>query len=200
MESKWKVRLNCAIVWQQESQALCLALLPTFLLLCTNSLHLTRKLWKYLRKLWRCLLGNREMESKIHFLLRLGTCERLNGSVSAPFWIWRFSPDQLPRKFGILDSALASDVHLCSVHLVARLGPVWHTFTTSCFCLVNRNTFQKNFFSQQVYAPLLSCKLQRLLLCDIFTTPVWVWVFLKAWGCKFDQSWDLSRPLRPAVV
>ena len=77
------------------------------------------------------------------------------------------------------NSALVLDVHLCSVHLVTRLGPVWHTFTTSCFCFVNRSTFPKELFFTTSLWPLLSCKLQRLLFCGIFTAPVRVWVFLK---------------------
>ena len=158
-ERKWKA--NGKLDWivrssDNRSFKLCVwHYLPLFyhLLLCTNSLHLTGKFWKYLRKLWRCLLGNREMESKVYFLLRLGTSERLNGSVSAPFW---------PRKVGILkkrynfakkdifqDSAFVSDVHLCSVHLVTRLGPVWHTFTTSCFVLLKEIYFQGFFFQNK---------------------------------------------------
>ena len=204
-ERKWKA--NGKLDWivrssDNRSFKLCVwHYLPLFyhLLLCTNSLHLTGKFWKYLRKLWRCLLGNREMELKVYFLLRLGTSECLNGSVSAPFW---------PRKVGILkkkntsakkdifqDSAFVSDVHLCSVHLVTRLGPVWHTFTTSCFCFVKGNTFPKNFFSQQVYVPLLSCNWMQVWYGqNVYSRRLlgkgirFVWNKVSFWVCMSSES------------
>ena len=197
-ERKWKA--NGKLDWivrssDNRSFKLCVwHYLPLFyhLLLCTNSLHLTGKFWKYLRKLWRCLLGNREMESKVYFLLRLGTSERLNGSVSAPFW---------PRKVGILkkrstfakkdifqDSAFVSDVHLCSVHLVTRLGPVWHTFTTSCFCFVKGNTFPKNFFFKTSLYTAFVVQIPETIVLWHFHSTCPSLSFFKAWGCKFNMA------------